>query len=96
MRYPMRVLLLSTACSVALAAQAQAAPGRIDLPAGELTTALFGDRLIALPPGVMIFQAELLTGADVAHLDNVVELASLHENCPSVLFERRQWSLEKR
>ena len=37
MRYPMRVLLLSMACSAALAAQAQAAPGRIDLPAGELT-----------------------------------------------------------
>ncbi|MCH6484855.1 TonB-dependent receptor [Pseudoxanthomonas sp. LH2527] len=40
MRYPVRVLLLSMACSAALAAQAQAAPGRIDLPAGELTTAL--------------------------------------------------------
>ena len=40
MRYPMRVLLLSMACSAALSAQAQAAPGRIDLPAGELATAL--------------------------------------------------------
>ena len=37
---PLRVLLLSLACSVALTAQAQAASGRIDVPAGDLATAL--------------------------------------------------------
>ena len=41
MRYPMRVLLLSMACSAALSAQAQAAPGSIMLanpPAGATLT----------------------------------------------------------
>lgn len=42
MRQPMRVLLLSLACSTALAAQAQAAstPARFDVPAGDLAGAL--------------------------------------------------------
>lgn len=60
MRYPMRVLLLSTACSVALAAQAQAAPGRIDLPAGELTTAL---NTLAKQSGTqLVYRADQLKG----------------------------------
>ena len=38
---PLRVLLLSLACSTALAAQAQAAtPARINVPAGDLAGAL--------------------------------------------------------
>ncbi len=60
MRYPMRVLLLSTACSVALAAQAQAAPGRIDLPAGDLTAAL---NTLAKQSGTqMVYRSDQLKG----------------------------------
>ena len=60
MRYPMRVLLLSMACSAALAAQAQAAPGRIDLPAGELTTAL---NTLAKQSGTqLVYRADQLKG----------------------------------
>ena len=60
MRYPLRVLLLSAACSVALAAQAQAAPGRIDLPAGELTTAL---NTLAKQSGTqLVYRADQLKG----------------------------------
>jgi iron complex outermembrane receptor protein len=60
MRYPVRVLLLSAACSVALAAQAQAAPGRIDLPAGELTTAL---NTLAKQSGTqLVYRADQLKG----------------------------------
>ena len=40
MRYPIRHLLLSLACSAALAAQAQTPPGPFDVPAGDLATAL--------------------------------------------------------
>lgn len=60
MRYPVRVLLLSAACSVALAAQAQAAPGRIDLPAGELTAAL---NTLAKQSGTqLVYRADQLKG----------------------------------
>jgi len=60
MRYPVRVLLLSMACSAALAAQAQAAPGRIDLPAGELTTAL---NTLAKQSGTqLVYRADQLKG----------------------------------
>lgn len=60
MRYPVRVLLLSAACSAALAAQAQAAPGRIDLPAGELTTAL---NTLAKQSGTqLVYRADQLKG----------------------------------
>lgn len=60
-RRPVRVLLLSLACSVALAAQAQAAPGgRIDLPAGELTTAL---NALAKQSGTqLVYRADQLKG----------------------------------
>ncbi|SDR19700.1 Secretin and TonB N terminus short domain-containing protein [Pseudoxanthomonas sp. CF385] len=60
MRYPMRVLLLSMACSAALAAQAQAAPGRIDLPAGELATAL---NTLAKQSGTqLVYRADQMKG----------------------------------
>ncbi len=60
MRYPVRVLLLSMACSAALAAQAQAAPGRIDLPAGELTVAL---NTLAKQSGTqLVYRADQLKG----------------------------------
>ena len=60
MRYPVRMLLLSAACSAALAAQAQAAPGRIDLPAGELTTAL---NTLAKQSGTqLVYRADQLKG----------------------------------
>jgi len=60
MRYPMRVLLLSMACSAALAAQAQAAPGRIDLPAGELASAL---NTLAKQSGTqLVYRADQLKG----------------------------------
>lgn len=64
MRYPMRVLLLSMACSAALAAQAQAAPGRIDLPAGELTAAL---NTLAKQSGTqLVYRADQLKGQRTA------------------------------
>ena len=60
MRYPVRVLLLSMACSAALAAQAQAAPSRIDLPAGELTVAL---NTLAKQSGTqLVYRADQLKG----------------------------------
>ena len=60
MQYPVRVLLLSMACSAALAAQAQAAPGRIDLPAGELTAAL---NTLAKQSGTqLVYRADQLKG----------------------------------
>lgn len=60
MRYPMRVLLLSMACSAALSAQAQAAPGRIDLPAGELATAL---NTLAKQSGTqLVYRADQMKG----------------------------------
>src|SRR5688500_1725281 len=60
-RVPVRVLLLSMACSAALAAQAQAAPGgRIDLPAGELTAAL---NTLAKQSGTqLVYRADQLKG----------------------------------
>lgn len=60
MRYPMRVLLLSMACSAALSAQAQVAPGRIDLPAGELATAL---NTLAKQSGTqLVYRADQMKG----------------------------------
>ncbi len=64
MRYPMRVLLLSMACSAALSAQAQAAPGRIDLPAGELATAL---NTLAKQSGTqLVYRADQMKGRRTA------------------------------
>ena len=65
MRYPMRVLLLSMACSAALSAQAQAAPGRIDLPAGELATAL---NTLAKQSGTqLVYRADQMKGRRTTH-----------------------------
>lgn len=66
MRHPLRVLMLSVACSAALAAQAQAqaAPNRIDLPAGELTTAL---NTLAKQSGTqLVYRADQLKGQRTA------------------------------
>ncbi|MCR6685929.1 TonB-dependent receptor [Pseudoxanthomonas sp.] len=60
MRHPLRVLLLSLACSTALAAQAQTAPARIDVPAGDLATAL---NTLARQSGTqLVYRADELKG----------------------------------
>ena len=58
---PLRVLLLSLACSVALTAQAQAASGRIDVPAGDLATAL--DTYARQSGTQLVYRADQLKGA---------------------------------
>ena len=66
MHKPMRVLLLSLACSTALAAQAQAAspPPRIDVPAGDLATAL---NTLAKQSGTqLVYRADQLKGQRTA------------------------------
>ncbi len=56
---PLRVLLLSLACSAALAAQAQG--GRVDVPAGDLATAL---ETYARQSGTqLVYRADQLKGA---------------------------------
>jgi len=62
MRQPMRVLLLSLACSAALAAQAQVSPAApIDVPAGDLATAL---NMLARQSGTqLVYRADQLKGA---------------------------------
>lgn len=62
MHKSMRVLLLSLACSAALAAQAQASssPVRIDVPAGELTTAL--NMLARQSATQLVYRADQLKG----------------------------------
>ena len=64
MRKPLRVLLLSLACSTALAAQAQAAPARIDVPAGDLASAL---NTLAKQSGTqLVYRADQLKGRRTA------------------------------
>lgn len=66
MRQPLRVLLLSLACSTALAAQAQASskPGRIDVPAGDLASAL---NTLAKQSGTqLVYRADQLKGQRTA------------------------------
>ncbi|QIL19603.1 TonB-dependent receptor [Thermomonas sp. HDW16] len=58
---PLRVLLLSLACSAALAAQAQAASGRIDVPAGDLASAL--DSYARQSGTQLVYRADQLKGA---------------------------------
>ena len=61
---PLRVLLLSLACSAALAAQAQG--GRIDIPAGDLATAL--DTYARQSGTQLVYRADQLKGARSAGL----------------------------
>ncbi|WP_298576942.1 TonB-dependent receptor [uncultured Luteimonas sp.] len=59
---PLRVLLLSLACSTALAAQAQAPIGvRVDVPAGDLATAL--DTWSRQSGTQLVYRADLVRGA---------------------------------
>ena len=58
MRHPFRILLLSLACSAALAAQAQTVPA--DVPAGELSTAL--DTLARQTGSQFVYRADQLKG----------------------------------
>src|SRR5690606_37047672 len=59
---PRRVLLLSLACSTALAAQAQAPIGvRVDVPAGDLATAL--DTWSRQSGTQLVYRADLVRGA---------------------------------
>ena len=57
---PLRALLLSLACSAALAAQAQTAP-RIDIPAGDLAVAL--DAYARQSGTQLVYRADQLKGA---------------------------------
>ena len=61
MRKPVRLLLLVAACSAALSAQAQAPAGAIDVPAGDLATAL---NTLARESGTqLVYRADELKGA---------------------------------
>lgn len=61
MRSSLRVLLLSLACSAALAAQAQAPAGsRLDIPAGPLASAL--NALSRQSGAQFVYQPEQLRG----------------------------------
>lgn len=62
---PLRALLLSLACSAALAAQAQTAP-RIDIPAGDLSAAL--DTYARQTGTQLVYRADQLKGAHSAGL----------------------------
>ena len=62
---PLRVLLLSLACSAALAAQAQTAP-RLDIPAGDLAAAL--DAYARQSGTQLVYRADQLAGARSAGL----------------------------
>src|SRR5690606_3168645 len=57
---PLRALLLSLACSAALAAQAQTVP-RIDIPAGDLAAAL--DAYARQSGTQLVYRADQLKGA---------------------------------
>ena len=57
---PLRALLLSLACSAALAAQAQTAP-RVDVPAGDLAVAL--DAYARQSGTQLVYRADQLKGA---------------------------------
>jgi hypothetical protein len=61
---PLRVLLLSLACSAALAAQAQTA--RLDIPAGDLASAL--DAYARQTGTQLVYRADQLKGARSAGL----------------------------
>ena len=61
---PLRVLFLSLACSAALAAQAQG--GRVDIPAGDLATAL--DTYARQSGTQLVYRADQLKGARSAGL----------------------------
>jgi len=60
MRHPSRVLLLSLACTTALAAQASNASGPIDVPAGDLATAL--NTLARQSDTQLVYRADELKG----------------------------------
>src|SRR5690606_18614317 len=62
---PLRALLLSMACSAALAAQAQTAP-RLDIPAGDLAAAL--DAYAHQTGTQLVYRADQLKGARSAGL----------------------------
>ena len=64
MRHPSRVLLLTLACSVALAAQAQARSSTIDVPAGDLAAAL--NDLARQSGTQLVYRAEDLKGRRTA------------------------------
>ena len=58
---PLRTLLLSLACSAALAAQAQSAPLRLDVPAGDLASAL--DAYAKQTGTQLVYRSDQLKGA---------------------------------
>ncbi len=58
---PLRVLLLSLACSAALAAQAQTGAGPIDIPSGDLAAAL--DAYARQSGTQLVYRADQLKGA---------------------------------
>ena len=58
---PLRTLLLSLACSAALAAQAQSAPIRLDVPAGDLASAL--DAYARQSGTQLVYRSDQLKGA---------------------------------
>ena len=62
---PLRALLLSLACTAALAAQAQTSP-RLDIPAGDLTSAL--DAYARQSGTQLVYRADQLQGARSAGL----------------------------
>ncbi|MEZ5543648.1 MAG: TonB-dependent receptor [Lysobacteraceae bacterium] len=64
MSRPLRMLLLSLACSAALSAQAQTPPVSIDLPAGDLATAL--DTLARRSDMQLVYRADQLRGLHTA------------------------------
>ncbi|RYI83683.1 MAG: TonB-dependent receptor, partial [Acetobacteraceae bacterium] len=63
---PLRLLVLSLACSAALAAQAQTAP-RVEIPAGDLAGAL--DAYARQTGTQLVYRADQLQGARSAGLD---------------------------
>ena len=68
---PLRVLLLSLACSAALAAQAQTA--RLDIPAGDLASAL--DAYARQTGTQLVYRADQLKGARSAGLSGQASIA---------------------
>jgi len=64
MRHPSRVLLLTLACSAALAAQAAEGPGPIDVPAGDLAIAL--NTLARQSDTQLVYRADELKGRSTA------------------------------
>ncbi|BAV95889.1 TonB-dependent receptor [Lysobacter enzymogenes] len=60
----LRVLLLSLACTAALSAQAQGAPARVEIPAGDLSAAL--DALARQSGAQFVYSADQLRGLRTA------------------------------